>query len=444
MSDLPTKAEYDELKEKLDNLLSRNDGWQNLAAGLSVVGRDKTRATTYVTGCNILTDTALNSLYTGDGFGAAIVDIPADDMTREWITIENDDGRIMNELKRIHAESRFNQALKWARLYGGSGIVLGVSNNPVMEKPLIVGKGRKVMWLEIIARPQIYIMSSTINDDLTSDNYGKVDLYNIQIGLLKPKMINVHFTKFLEFKGKPVPYDSTIVDQERLYWGMSAIQQPWEYLQYFGSAVQAIANILLEFVVGKYTLAGLRDMLAQGQEEKVVKRMEMINYIKSICNAVLLDETENYSRDSATVAGLSDLLDRFQMNLSGVCRIPVTKLFRRSPAGMNATGESDLTNYYDDIASEQENILAEPLQKLVNITAVSLGMASSVDTADFPITFNPLYQMTEKEKAETEKMKADTYNIYMQGGVLDPMEVREIAFPELPGVAETGSGKEEE
>lgn len=422
--------EVSKLRKQVAELLLKQDGWQNLAAGLGRYGKDKTRATTFVSGC-LLADTTLSSIYESEGFGAAIVDIVADDMTREWITIENDEeNKITNELKRIHAESIFNQALKWARLYRGSGIVLGVSGNGEIEKPLTLGKGKRIMWMEVISAPQIIINNSLINEDLTSDNYGKIELFDVLIGI-NQRPAKIHYTKFLEFKGKPLPYDAGVTDRDRLYWGMSALQQPYEYLQFFGSANQAVANILLEFIVGKYALAGLRDMMANGQEERVIKRMEVINYIKSVFNAVLLDETESYTRDSATLAGFADILDRFQMNLSGVSRIPVTKLFRRSPAGMDATGESDITQYYDDIASEQENILHDPLQRIVNIVAVSLGMASSVDTADFPITFNPLYQMSEKERAEIDKLNADTDDIYMGGGVIDPAEVRVKRFPEL-------------
>ena len=39
--------------------------------------------------------------------------------------------------------------------------------------------------------------------------------------------------------------------------------------------------------------------------------------------------------------------------MAGAAEIPVTKLFGRAPAGMNATGESDLANY--DSHCEQLN-----------------------------------------------------------------------------------------
>ncbi|MFQ8761936.1 MAG: anti-CBASS protein Acb1 family protein [Intestinimonas sp.] len=62
------------------------------------------------------------------------------------------------------------------------------------------------------------------------------------------------------------------------------------------------------------------------------------------------------------------------LDLSGASRIPVTKLFGRSPAGMNATGESDLRNYYDYVDTLREAKLRPILEKLLPVPGhVSLG-----------------------------------------------------------------------
>lgn len=59
------------------------------------------------------------------------------------------------------------------------------------------------------------------------------------------------------------------------------------------------------------------------------------------------------------------------LDLSGASRIPVTKLFGRSPAGMNATGESDLRNYYDYVDTLREAKLRPILEKLLPVLAMS-------------------------------------------------------------------------
>ncbi|MCG6197883.1 DUF1073 domain-containing protein, partial [Anoxybacillus sp. LAT_38] len=76
----------------------------------------------------------------------------------------------------------------------------------------------------------------------------------------------------------------------------------------------------------------------------------------------------------------------FMLDIAGACQIPVTKLFGRSPAGMNATGESDMQNYYEVIQQQQESILGPVLDKLLPIMCMS-EFGAIPD--DLEYTFNP-------------------------------------------------------
>ena len=99
----------------------RFDGWANVFTGLGGVN-DKTRYTGYGD-TTIIDDDTLALIYSGDGLGGRIVDIVADDMTREWVYLgEDEDERakeVMDELTSLAAEEKFNEAIKWQRLFGG-------------------------------------------------------------------------------------------------------------------------------------------------------------------------------------------------------------------------------------------------------------------------------------------------------------------------------------
>ena len=51
--------------------------------------------------------------------------------------------------------------------------------------------------------------------------------------------------------------------------------------------------------------------------------------------------------------------------LSAVTCIPQTILFGRSPAGENATGESDLENYYNFVEGIQKRMLKKNIRTLI-------------------------------------------------------------------------------
>ena len=55
-----------------------------------------------------------------------------------------------------------------------------------------------------------------------------------------------------------------------------------------------------------------------------MKRMNAINMSKSVLNAVILDRDEMYDKQYTTLAGLTEVIDRFMLQLSGATGIPVT------------------------------------------------------------------------------------------------------------------------
>jgi phage-related protein (TIGR01555 family) len=405
-----------ETKERTDDWavpVHRADGWLNVYAGMGGQYDKSTYTTT--ADYRILSHQVLTDLWMGDGLGNRVVKVVADDMTRKWINIPGDpDNKIMDELHNLHAKSVFNEALCWMRLYGGSVIVVGYRDGGDLEEPLKEGSIKDIDFLQVYSRDQVFLIETTLIKDPNDPNFGEPEFFNIQ-----PKYGSaflVHRSRCLVFKGELVP-NYAKEDNWNHYWGMSVLQPAWDRLSNMGAAEQGVSNVILEFIVGKYKLDNLGKLLAEGKENQVVERMTLINMGKSLINAVLLGEKEEYTRDTANLGGLADVLDRMMIFVSAVFGIPVTKLFGRSPAGENATGESDMRNYYDMVASAQENKLQRPLQLLVNRIAKLLKIADPI------IEFNPLYQPTLKETLEMRKTQAEIDNIYLEKAVLTAEEV---------------------
>ncbi len=88
-----------------------------------------------------------------------------------------------------------------------------------------------------------------------------------------------------------------------------------------------------------------------------------------------------------TFGGLSEIYEAFMMDMAGAAEIPATKLFGRSPQGMNSTGEADLRNYYDMIAQMQERVLRPALEKLLPVMAISCW---GYVPEDLEIVFEPI------------------------------------------------------
>jgi len=396
------------------------DNWSNIMTGLNQ-NKDKTRYTTF-SGYTVLDDTMLAEMWVAEGIGKKIVSCKADDMTREWITITNDTDNVINSvLEDLDAEYHINLVLKWAGQFGGGLNVLGINDGGELEEPVNINRIKSIDWIRTYDRTEIVITEFHFNMDQKSKNYGELQYVTIQPKYTAP--YNVHADRLLIWKGEPVP-SKMEVGEYFYFWGMSELQSIWNQLSNLGASMNHIVKLLYEFIIGKYKIDGLGQLIAENKRAQIEEIISIIELAKSTINGVLLDSKDDYSRDSASVSGLSELLDRFMMMLAAASDIPITKLFGRSAAGMNATGEGDVINYYDMIRSRQKSKMKKNLMKLVNYINISLGNK----VKDPGIDFNSLFQQTKKEELECKKLQAEIDHIYTQDGVLLADEIAENRF----------------
>ncbi len=171
--------------------------------------------------------------------------------------------------------------------------------------------------------------------------------------------------------------------------------------EYPAAARVSAANALLDRAHGKPT------------------RLSLANQGKSISNALVMDAEEEWDQKQISFAQLPEVLQLYLQIAAGAADIPVTRLLGQSPAGMNSTGESDVRNYYDRLAAEQEVHLRPRLEKLDEVLIPS---ALGSRPAEIHFTFAPLWQISEKERADIFKIKADGARALAgNGGTSEPL-----------------------
>ncbi len=117
------------------------------------------------------------------------------------------------------------------------------------------------------------------------------------------------------------------------------------------------------------------------------------------------------------------------LRMSAAARVPVTILMGQSPAGMNATGESDIRWFYDTIESSQKNTIEPALRRVLMLLMLSKsGPTSGQLPESWSIQFPSLWQMTPEEQANVEKTTAERDAIYLDRGVVTPEEVAVSRF----------------
>lgn len=434
--------------------VEHKDGWLNLFTGLGTRA-DKTKSTRAVP-TGFLADAEKEIIYADDGLGARIVDLLPEDMMKQgWhYVFENEKegfdnySKIYNHVfKEIRANYKIAQALKWARLYGGALILLGVYDGESLDQPLNLNKIKNFENLKIIPRNNVMYgtMEFQMNPELP--HYGQVEYYPVTFYTGRQyQMQRVHYSRVIEIKGIEIPSsEASLIPMEFRYWGLSVFQRIQDRLKELGSSFSSLANLLNELTIGKYKYKDLAQIMASDEGgELVQKRLQAMDLMKSVFHSVLLDTDESFERDTLSFSGVSDVMYQFMMMTSAATGYPMTKLFGISPGGLNSTGEADMYQYYDMVKAKQETELMPIIERLVKI------ISEWQKIPEPEIVFNPLEQMTEKEQAELEAKKADseykkmqTYQGYIDMGIMSPEIVEELEFGDTLQKIEQKTGKKE-
>ena len=137
----------------------------------------------------------------------------------------------------------------------------------------------------------------------------------------------------------------------------------------------------------------------------------------------VLDREDSFETHAYAFTGVSDVYELFMLDVAGAAEIPATRLFGRSPAGMNSTGEGDLRNYYDSVRQKQQSVLRPALEKLLPVLCMSAwGEAPEID-----FDFNPVRDLSDAERAQLAQTHTATVAQAFQAGLVD----RETALAEL-------------
>lgn len=426
-------------KENMLENVTKKDGWANLFSGLGTMA-DKSKSTRAVP-TGFLTDAEKEIIYADDGLGARVIDLLPDDMMKQgWhYDFENEKEGVEEYskvydryFKIIRGSYKINQALKWARLYGGCVILLGVFDGERLDTPLNFNNIKDFENLRIIPRNNVMFGTMEWQMDPALPHYGQVEYYSVNFWNGRSyEMARLHYSRVIELHGVEIPSsEASIIPMEYRYWGLSVLQRIQDRLKDLAGSFGSLSNLLHELTIGKYKYNGLADIMASEDGGKLVQdRLQAMDLMKSTFHSVLMDKEEDFVRDTVTFSGVSDVLYQFMMMTSAATGYPMTKLFGISPGGLNSTGVADMYQYYDMVRAKQETELLPIVERVVHI------ISQWQKIPEPKIIFNPLEQMTEKEQAELEEKKAnteyrkmETYQGYIDMGIMSPEVVEELEF----------------
>lgn len=415
-------------------MAERFDGFYNAFIGHGMYGRDPFSNYIY-TPSRMMTDQECAEMFTYNGIAQKIITAPADEAVKEGFTLKDGEADMEGQTKAVLSvmedlewEQRFSEALSWDRLYGGSAVLMMADDGTAdLSEPLNESALRSIERLVVIEAPDITTSDAMLYSDPRSQLYGRPEFYNVT-GYYGGRF-TVHESRLLLFRGGVLPKEQR---RNRNDWGAKVYEKMFNDIMRYDSALSLALMALSRLSQGVMKLNGLAGKLATDDgEQQVMKRLQLIDMARHMMNTIALDENDEYSQENMTISGVTDIIDRFQTAVSAVTEIPVTVLFGVSPGGLNSTGKADFENYYNMVRRIQQRTLKPQLSRLIYL----LGRCSDYgirlpDT--YTLEFNPLWQPTEKEQADTEYVKAQTKEreavtakTYYEMNALDGSEMRD-------------------
>mgnify|MGYP002521385245 FL=1 len=364
-----------------------------------------------------------------NGLIRAGVSMRADEMTRKWgefVTSGNDGNDDTDEnsdvLKRLKHDSvsfkiktLFNKAANYCGYFGGclgfidTGEDVKNLADPLRLTPQTFRQGsfRGVKIIEpYLVTPGIYNSYNPLAND-----YYKPSVWYIQ-------GVPVHESRLLYFTENELP---SLLKPAYNFFGLSLSQKVLDAVAHYTSSRESAARLLK-----KYSITVLKtDMsaaLSGDFDTNLMRRVDYFTQMRDNDGTAIIDkEMEDLVVMTTSLAGVVDIVRQAMEYVAAMFNEPVTKMWGLSPNGFN-TGDADLKNHYDNIASLQEKIFQPQIDKLVRVLQMN---AFGEINNNIEFKFNPLNEEDTALKIANNKVKAETDALLLANNVISPEEVRQ-------------------
>jgi phage-related protein (TIGR01555 family) len=412
----------------LRNTSTRLDNWVNTFTGLGTT-QDKRVHTRFVQNIE-LPYAEKSAIFRQDPIGGRICNLPPREMVREWVVFANDQSeKFEAKCKTLGVRRHAYEGLLWARTFGGAVTVMGLQDGRKAEREVDVESLAEIKFMQTLDASQIVVESRDpssgepetfriLRSDDPTDPRFPARAY--------PAETVIHKSRCLVWQGELVPPGER---QASHCWGGSILDRCVNGLRDFNGSHHSAAVIMADFSQAVFKIDNLSGMLRSNAENNnlVLQRLQLLDFCRSVLRAIPIDAArESFERVSTPTSGLPDLLDRIGIYLSCITGIPYTLLLGESPNGLNATGQGDHRNFYNSISADQEWGLRPNLEYVFFIIAMckAYRLGGALKNAIVPFGFRPLWQPSDKDRAETQYLVAKADDLDIRNGKLTPAEAR--------------------
>jgi hypothetical protein len=362
------------------------------------------------------------TIYVESWAAAKFVDIPVDDMFvkwREFCDMDTENVKLVEDVEnRFKIRSRLSRAMKSGRLYG-TGLFIILTKETKPENPLNLSTMQPGDLANILTVDRFDATIVSKENNPYSINYGKPTSYSIN--LKNAGNIVVHHSRVIRFDGTVSTSDNGWISYDP-DWGVASIIPVLTEIFQDSNVSKGIAHLVSESSIKNMKIDGFEEALeGTGGELSLQDRMAATTALLSIYRTNFMDKEDDFSRTEVNFSGLHEIIDRMAVRLSAAADIPETRFWSKSIVGMQSTGEGEQRNYALKVASDQENQLPEPLDKIDQVIEKHLGLPEKIC-----YKFVSILDISEKDKIENALKKSQIVVPLVNSGLIDEDEARGI------------------
>jgi len=370
----------------------------------------------------------LDAMYIDDPMAARIVNRIVEDALRtSWKLVGTDIPIDMAKLKSDLADRQIDETLGkiWTqgRKYGGCLGVLSAQDGGKMNTPLDLSKVMGLNRIQVVSSP--WVQPDTWDGGLGSFGFATPTYYNF----LLPSSENGRITQI--HRSRVIRIDAIELDGWSMMryggWAPSALQSVQTSLRQLGEVLGYCRAIMHDASIEVYKLTNYRNQAcgSPGEKDNLREYFEQIRLMKDVLHMLVIDGADSLESHERNLSGLDSMIDRFVDALVRSTPEPRSVLLGETPGGLNANADSEIRSWYDYVDSQRKKILNPALDRILQIHfAIRWNRTGEAVPTRWTIEWDPLWQPTAAEAAETDLKVAQTAQIYLASGVMKSEEIR--------------------
>ena len=396
--------------------------------------RDKSAVARPNTALLPLTDEELRALYGHNGVARRLVELPAERATRKGWSVPEVPA---TEDERLRTYERITDAMTWARLYGGSALLMVTEDDvPAVFRdsprewlmqpldPRRVGQLVALHAFDAFEAWPLHYSRDIRDPGFRGPIYWQFSSETFQ-GI-------VHASRVAWFRGAKRP-----PSEWRGGWGRSnrmpddsVLQVVWDEIRRLTETAQggaALAHGIRESIL---KIAGLEAITTGDQASELNARISLMQRTLSILGIAVMGEHDSYETRTHSPSGFDRLMEAAWDMLGAATGWPQVVLRGQSPGGLSTDDQGGREGMRQVVSGWQERCRSPIEHVYRTLFSAQDGPTGGKEPEEWSLEFLPLDEPSAQEVANLRKTVAEMDAAMIAAGVYTPRDVAKSRFQE--------------